>query len=120
MDPQQHAYSSSYSGTGDRYPASQGSMSYTAQALHGIKNNSVPRLPGIGRGDGVGERQPLSSLPGLTYHNAQVTGNKRNHGEFSPDAFYEPRASPLIHQPSQPRAPGWSSPISGSDLKAEW
>ena len=83
MDPQHPTYSSSISGSSERLPAHQGSMNRIQY------NSSVACLPVIGRGDDVGEHQPLSSC--LAFNNAQVTGNKRTYRVFNYDAFCGPR-----------------------------
>lgn len=108
MDPQHYTCSSSNPAYRESNAAAQGATNmYDAQGLQGIRNYGVARLPGIGRGDGVGERQPLSSRPDLAYSNAQVTGSKRNHRVLSADAFCGSMDSQSL-QPGQTRAPGLS------------
>ena len=81
-------------------------------------NGSALRLPGIGRGDGAGERQPLRSYPDLTYNNVQTAQHKRSR-VFSPDAFCGPRATGLSQQPGAPgqaHASVWSTSCVGLEM----
>ena len=82
QNPTYSSSSSSSSSGGGGSSNSAGDMLTSTD--RGQNNGSAPRLPGIGRGDGAEERQPLMrSYPDLIYNNVQTAPNKRSR-VFSP------------------------------------
>ena len=116
MNAQNPTFSNSRSGSSSN--SSSNSAGNILTSTDRCENNgSAPGLPGIGRGDGVGTRQPLRSNPDIIYNSVQTAQSKRAR-VFSPDAFCGPRATGLSPQSGAPGQGHASvSPMSGVGLE---